>query len=68
MLCDVFTWFFLGHSGIVRAVDVPKGLLYVITPVAPYNLEKVDIFLQGFIEIPARLLQVIISSSGTYFL
>ncbi|XXG42462.1 hypothetical protein AAC387_Pa01g2737 [Persea americana] len=44
--------------GIVRAVDVSKGLLYVITPVAQHNLEKVDILLQGFIEIPTRLLQV----------
>lgn len=56
------------HSGIVRAVDVSKGLLYVITPVAQHNLEKVDILLQGFIEIPTRLLQVIDPFSDTHLL
>ncbi|RWR80312.1 polynucleotide 5'-hydroxyl-kinase NOL9 [Cinnamomum micranthum f. kanehirae] len=54
--------------GIVRAVDISKGLLYVITPVAQHNLEKVDILLQGFIEIPTRLLQVIDPFSNTHLL
>lgn len=44
--------------GIVRGVDTFKGLLYVITPVPQSTLEKVDIFLQGFIQIPTCLLQV----------
>ncbi|GAV74388.1 MobB domain-containing protein/Clp1 domain-containing protein [Cephalotus follicularis] len=44
--------------GIVRAIDTFKGSLYVITPVPPSMLEKVDLLLQGFIQIPACLLQV----------
>ena len=47
--------------GIVRGVDTFKGLLYVITPVPLSTLEKVDLFLQGFIQIPTGLLQVIVS-------
>ncbi|KAM6569841.1 hypothetical protein CsatB_017826 [Cannabis sativa] len=44
--------------GIVRGIDTLKGVLYVITPVPPSTLEKVDLFLQGFIQIPTSLLQV----------
>ncbi|XP_077221612.1 polynucleotide 5'-hydroxyl-kinase NOL9-like [Tasmannia lanceolata] len=44
--------------GLVRGVDLSKELLYLITPVPRYNLEKVDVLLQGFIEIPTCLLQV----------
>ncbi|XP_011622893.1 polynucleotide 5'-hydroxyl-kinase NOL9 [Amborella trichopoda] len=44
--------------GIVRGIDILKGLYYVITPVSPRDLEKVDLFLQGLIEIPTCLLQV----------
>ncbi|KAK1264373.1 Polynucleotide 5'-hydroxyl-kinase NOL9 [Acorus gramineus] len=44
--------------GIVRSIDVSNGLLYIITPVPHCNLEKVDLLLQGFIEIPTCLLQV----------
>ncbi|XP_015882700.3 polynucleotide 5'-hydroxyl-kinase NOL9 [Ziziphus jujuba] len=44
--------------GIVRSIDTFKGLLYVITPVPLSTLEKVDLFLQGFIQIPTCLLQV----------
>lgn len=44
--------------GIVRGIDTLKGLLYVITPVPPSSLEKVDLLLQGFIQIPTCLLQV----------
>ncbi|GAY38961.1 hypothetical protein CUMW_040710 [Citrus unshiu] len=44
--------------GIVRGIDTLKGLLYVITPVPPGILEKVDLFLLGFIQIPTCLLQV----------
>ncbi|PKA63665.1 Polynucleotide 5'-hydroxyl-kinase NOL9 [Apostasia shenzhenica] len=44
--------------GIVRGIDVKQGLLYVITPVPPFQLEQVDLLLQGFIEIPSSLLQV----------
>ncbi|KAF3437137.1 hypothetical protein FNV43_RR19890 [Rhamnella rubrinervis] len=43
--------------GIVRGIDTFKDLIYVITPVPPSTLEKVDLFLQGFIEIPTCLLQ-----------
>ncbi|CAN0900728.1 Polynucleotide 5'-hydroxyl-kinase NOL9 [Linum grandiflorum] len=44
--------------GIVRGIDTVKGLLYIITPVPQSSLEKVDLLLQGFIEIPTCLLQV----------
>ncbi|XP_064972759.1 polynucleotide 5'-hydroxyl-kinase NOL9-like isoform X1 [Musa acuminata AAA Group] len=44
--------------GIVRAIDAIRGLLYVITPVPLGTLQKVDLLLQGFIEIPTGLLQV----------
>ncbi|URE14087.1 Pre-mRNA cleavage complex II protein Clp1 [Musa troglodytarum] len=43
--------------GIVRAIDAVRGLLYVITPVPFGTLQKVDLLLQGFIEIPTGLLQ-----------
>lgn len=43
--------------GIVRGIDIRKDLLYVITPVACQDLEKVDLLLQGFIEIPTGFLQ-----------
>ena len=45
--------------GIVRSIDTLKGLLYVITPVPQGTLEKVDLLLQGFIQLPTSLLQVI---------
>ncbi|KAK8969921.1 Polynucleotide 5'-hydroxyl-kinase NOL9 [Platanthera guangdongensis] len=44
--------------GIVRGIDVKKDLLYVLTPISLSKLEKVDILLQGFIQIPTVLLQV----------
>lgn len=44
--------------GIVRGIDTFKGVLYVITPVPHSILEKVNLFLQGFIQIPTCLLQV----------
>ncbi|XP_022994627.1 polynucleotide 5'-hydroxyl-kinase NOL9 [Cucurbita maxima] len=44
--------------GIVRGIDTSKSLLYVITPVPHGTLEKVDLLLQGFIQIPSCLLQV----------
>ncbi|WOL09155.1 polynucleotide 5'-hydroxyl-kinase NOL9 isoform X1 [Canna indica] len=44
--------------GIVRGVDVIKGLLYVITPVPLCILQEVDLLLQGYIEIPTGVLQV----------
>lgn len=44
--------------GFVRAVDISKEELYLITPVPRCSLEKVDLLLQGFIELPTCLLQV----------
>ncbi|XP_066313679.1 polynucleotide 5'-hydroxyl-kinase NOL9-like isoform X2 [Miscanthus floridulus] len=44
--------------GIVRGVDVQKGLLYLITPVPLQRLQSVDLLQQGLIEIPTTLLQV----------
>ena len=42
----------------MRGIDTFKGLLYVITPVPQNTLENVDLFLQGYIQIPTCLLQV----------
>ncbi|XP_026421048.1 polynucleotide 5'-hydroxyl-kinase NOL9-like [Papaver somniferum] len=44
--------------GIVRGIDVSKDIFYVLTPVPLSILEKVDLFLQGLLQIPTRLLQV----------
>lgn len=44
--------------GIVRSIDTLKRVLYLITPVPLDSLEKVDLLLQGFIELPTSLLQV----------
>lgn len=44
--------------GIVRGIDTSKNVFYVITPVPQSTLEAVDLFLQGFIQIPTSLLQV----------
>ncbi|KAL2335721.1 hypothetical protein Fmac_016934 [Flemingia macrophylla] len=44
--------------GIVRGIDMVKGVLYVITPVPCSSLEKVNLLLQGYIQIPSCLLQV----------
>ncbi|XP_020235402.1 polynucleotide 5'-hydroxyl-kinase NOL9 [Cajanus cajan] len=44
--------------GIVRGIDTVKGVLYVITPVPHSSLEKVNLLLQGYIQIPTCLLQV----------
>ncbi|KAG5039249.1 hypothetical protein JHK85_011725 [Glycine max] len=43
--------------GIVRGIDTVKGVLYVITPVPHNSLEKVNVLLQGYIQIPSCLLQ-----------
>uniref|UniRef100_A0ACD5VGA6 Uncharacterized protein n=1 Tax=Avena sativa TaxID=4498 RepID=A0ACD5VGA6_AVESA len=44
--------------GIVRGIDVQRGLLYVITPVPAECLQSVDLLLQGLIEIPRSIMQV----------
>ncbi|KAJ0438557.1 putative polynucleotide 5'-hydroxyl-kinase [Helianthus annuus] len=44
--------------GIVRGIDTWRRVLYIITPVPSNVLEEVDVLLQGFIQIPACLLQV----------
>ncbi|KAI4343804.1 hypothetical protein L6164_011112 [Bauhinia variegata] len=44
--------------GIVRGIDTVKGVLYVITPLPQSSLEKVNLLMQGFIQIPTCLLQV----------
>ena len=46
------------YPGIVRGIDTIKGVLYVITPVPQSSLEKVNLLLQGYIQIPTCLLQV----------
>jgi hypothetical protein len=48
----------LSYPGIIRGIDVQRGILYVITPVPLEHLQRVDLLLQGLIEIPKSLLQV----------
>ncbi|KAI5055660.1 hypothetical protein GOP47_0029181 [Adiantum capillus-veneris] len=43
--------------GIVRAVDVSRGLFYVLTPLKLDVLQRVNTFIQGRIEIPAAFLK-----------
>ncbi|RYR56673.1 hypothetical protein Ahy_A05g022355 [Arachis hypogaea] len=43
--------------GIVRGIDTVRGVLYVITPVPHSSLERVNLLLQGYIQIPTCLLQ-----------
>jgi hypothetical protein len=45
-------------SGIVRGIDTVKGMLYVITPVPYDSLKKVNLLLQGYIQIPTHLMKV----------
>jgi len=42
--------------GIVKAVDMRKGVFYISTPVPQEQLQHVDILLQGRVEIPVPLL------------
>lgn len=42
--------------GIVKAVDVTRGVFYISTPVPQEQLKQVDILLQGRVEIPVPLL------------
>ncbi|CAH8281519.1 unnamed protein product [Eruca vesicaria subsp. sativa] len=44
--------------GIVRGIDIERGILYVITPVAENVVEKVDLLWQGYIQLPTSLLGV----------
>ncbi|CAN8256676.1 unnamed protein product [Cochlearia groenlandica] len=44
--------------GIVRGIDTEKRVLYVITPVPENVVEKVDLLLQGYIQLPTCLLEV----------
>ncbi|KAI8543529.1 hypothetical protein RHMOL_Rhmol08G0225700 [Rhododendron molle] len=46
--------------GLVRGIDIFKRVVYVITPVPQNTLEKVDLLLQGLIQIPTTLLQLIL--------
>lgn len=45
--------------GLVRAVDMAQRVLYVLSPVAPELLERVDVLevAGGRLELPAQLLQ-----------
>lgn len=53
-----YYYLILYEPGLVRSIDTFKRVLYVITPVPQNTLEKVDLLLQGFIQIPTTLLQV----------
>eukprot|EP00884_Botryococcus_braunii_P005046 jgi/Botrbrau1/14542/Bobra.0212s0009.1 len=43
--------------GIVRSVDVSRGLLYILTPILGEELEEVGMLQLGRLELPAQLLQ-----------
>ncbi|KAL3685364.1 hypothetical protein R1sor_003386 [Riccia sorocarpa] len=42
--------------GLVRGVDVEKGLLYLLTPLDTETLQDVDTLMQGWVEVPVPLL------------
>ena len=42
--------------GIVRGIDMERGLLYVLTPVAPRVLRSVNVVLRGQVDLPVELL------------
>lgn len=42
----------------MRGVDTERGILYVITPVPENVVERVDLLLQGYIQLPTCLLEV----------
>ncbi|KAL5699252.1 hypothetical protein ACHQM5_030182 [Ranunculus cassubicifolius] len=44
--------------GIVRAINLSRDLLYILTPVPHTDLVDVDLLLQGFLEIPTGWLEV----------
>ncbi|XP_020588694.1 polynucleotide 5'-hydroxyl-kinase NOL9-like isoform X2 [Phalaenopsis equestris] len=46
--------------GIVRAVDSSKDQLYLLTPVAPSTLKKVELIIQSTIDIPICLQQIFV--------
>lgn len=39
-------------SGIVRSIDIERDTIYLVTPIPLHIVKKVDVFLQGSIEIP----------------
>lgn len=45
-------------AGIVKAVDMKRGVFYISTPVPQEQLQLVDTLLQGRVEIPVPLLMV----------
>jgi len=45
-------------AGIVKAVDMKRGVFYISTPVPQEQLQHVDVLLQGRVEIPVPLLMV----------
>lgn len=53
---DIFIYLYF--AGIVKAVDVTRGVFYISTPVPQEQLKQVDILLQGRVEIPVPLLMV----------
>lgn len=58
MLLHTNSYLIIYDPGLVRSIDTLKGILYIITPVPHNSLEKVDLLLQGYIQIPSCLLQV----------
>jgi polynucleotide 5'-hydroxyl-kinase GRC3/NOL9 len=53
--------------GIVRGIDVQRGLLYVITPVPVDCLQNIDLLLQGLIDIPRSIMQVNMLALGIVY-
>lgn len=54
----VIVWNMAFCAGIVKAVDMKRGVYYISTPVPQEQLQHVDILLQGRVEIPVPLLTV----------
>lgn len=47
-------WF----EGVIRGVDMARGLYFLVTPVSPANLKKVNCLLLGELTLPKILLSV----------
>lgn len=42
--------------GIIRAIDVPTATMYVLTPIEPELLKRVNLLVKGALEVPSTFL------------
>ena len=44
------------HAGVVRAIDPQEHVFYIVTPLSPNDLQKVNTLLRGSLDFPEQLL------------